>query len=132
MCESVHHRSRSDIVTELKESARIITDPNFTMFMIINSNMVLLHRKERNAVLNNNIVAGSEWTMTGVICLVMVSEIDLLSCFAVNYPLDKRKNLPRLSRIMHPLNYKIGVLGWILKRMFHKISGPARDPLASN
>ena len=46
ICESVCHRSRCGVVTGPKEFAQIIADPNLTSFTIIDSNMVLLHRKK--------------------------------------------------------------------------------------
>ena len=46
MGENVFHRSRCDVVTDQKEVARIIAEPVFPPFTIIDSNMVLLHRKK--------------------------------------------------------------------------------------
>jgi hypothetical protein len=59
MSESVRNMSRFDNVPSPIECARIVEDPNFTTFTVIDSNLVLLHRKKRNVVLNKNIAGGS-------------------------------------------------------------------------
>ena len=46
MCESVRNRSVCDVVTNPEEFDRTIADPNFTSLTIVDSNMVLLHRKK--------------------------------------------------------------------------------------
>ena len=43
--EGVHNKSRDNVVTYPKECVWVIADLNFTLFTIIESNMVLLHRK---------------------------------------------------------------------------------------
>jgi hypothetical protein len=58
MCESVRNRSCCDAVTDPKECARFTAVPNFTSFTSIEKNMVLLHRKKRNVVLNKSIAEG--------------------------------------------------------------------------
>ena len=40
--------------------------------------------------------------------------------------------LLRLPQILYPLQYMIWGLGRILKKMFHKISGPVYDPFPSD
>ena len=46
MRESVRNRSRCDAVTDPKECAQIVADPNFTSFTIIDFNIALLQRKK--------------------------------------------------------------------------------------
>jgi len=46
MCEGVCHSSRCDVVTDQKDCAQIIADLNFRLFLIMDSKMVLLHRKK--------------------------------------------------------------------------------------
>ena len=57
MCESLLHRSRYDFVTDPKKCVGIIASPSFTSFIIMDSNKVLLRRK--NILLNRKIVTGT-------------------------------------------------------------------------
>ena len=59
ICENVCLRSRCDFLTDQTENSRIIANPNFTSFVIIHSNMFLLHREKRKMLLNKKIATGS-------------------------------------------------------------------------